>query len=163
MRLNCQLRKTAESSISLLLALIAIPIAFIAGIVFAVVLPVLSQGGSESLSWLIMGAVYMLIGLVISRLMLVLPSRAVDEEISFGDSWSATSLVKWKVFILLSLLPIISSFTTEFIASFDVLFLSVLSILLQAVFALFELALLSICYQKLVVEVRNREQEALHL
>ena len=150
----------------LLLSLIAIPIAFGAGFILAIVMPLLAStgvGGLQSLSWVIFVGVYLLIGLIISRFMLVLPSRAVDEALSLGDSWEATSSVKWKVFFLLAILPIFSSLTTEYLATLDWWFFALLSVVLQAIFALFELALLSLCYQKLVVEVRNKEREALYM
>ncbi len=152
--------------ISILLGLLMIPIGLVVGLLFASLGAIVDNVNGYNayiLTMLIMIVTYSAVGLIMCRFMVVLPSRAVDESISFGDAWESTSPVKWKVFFVLSLLPILNSMITEAIASFDGWFFIAVSIVLQAAFALFELALLSLCYQKLIVDERKREEESVAL
>ncbi|RYV03950.1 hypothetical protein SOPP22_00610 [Shewanella sp. OPT22] len=152
--------------ISILLGLLMIPIGLAIGLLLAgvgAIIDNLSMYNAQTLTALVMIVSYGIIGVVMCRFMMVLPSRAVDESISFGDAWEATSPVKWKVFFVLSLIPILSSLLTESIASLEGWFFISVSVALHAMFALFELALLSLCYQKLIIDERKREEESVSL
>lgn len=87
--------------LALITMVLAIPVGFVLGFVLL---------GSQSLVMLFIGGVltWLALGWVAMRLSLVLPSRAVDKPLTFGESWAATAPASGGILMIVLVLGVLN-------------------------------------------------------
>lgn len=132
--------------LALLLALVAIPAGMVLAFVFGV------SGGSIGATLLGGLLLWLLLGWIAMRLSLVLPARAVDRPMSFGESWAATAPASGGIFVVVLVLGVINVVLSwVFGALFGGNLLgAILSLILQWFTAMLGLSVLTTLYGHLV-------------
>ena len=128
-------------AIGLIAAVIAAPFIFCFTLIFGV-----SEANSEIYMYVIMIPA----GYVLSRISLVLPSVAINDKIDFSESWRISKGNGWKVFILLTIIPIVFNAITD-ILYFDHIALRPIYALLGIIFLIIEVIIFSNTYKKLIL------------
>ena len=86
---------------------------------------------------------------VVSQLSLVLPASALGKTRDLGWSWVKTEGNRFRVFLLLGLIPILISLVSYLIPEYESLWLTFVVLAIGIYLMTFEIALLSLCYREL--------------
>lgn len=132
--------------LALLLILLAIPVSIVAGFL-------LYGAGPENLVavFVVQTVLSLLLGWVAMRLSLVLPARALDRPLRFGESWAATAPVSGAIFVVVLVLAVINAvLALLFGAMGDNLVTVLLSLAVQWFTAMLGLSVLTTLYGALI-------------
>lgn len=130
--------------IALILIVAAIPLGLVMGLVFA--------AGQSIIATVIVGLVlWIVLGWLGMRLSLVLPARAVDKPITFGESWAATAPASGPIALVVVVLGVLNVVLGLLFAQIGANILgTLLGLLLQWFTALLGLSVLTTLYGSLV-------------
>jgi len=134
---------------SILIALILIVVAIPLGLVFGLVVGASGSVAAASLVGLLMALV---LGWVGTRLSLVLPARAVERSMTFGESWAITAPASGAIFLVVLILALISIVLSSLLTLIlgDNIFSGLLSLALQWFTTMLGLSVLTTLYGHLV-------------
>ena len=127
-------------AIGLIAALVAIPITFI--------VPISPDLFDDNTSIFIFLTLFPA-GYIASRISLVLPSIAINDKIDFSESWNISKGNGWKVFLLVTLLPVTFSYVNDFLYM-DIIALRPIYSLIGLIMLSIEVVILSNTYKNLL-------------
>ncbi len=87
--------------LALIMILLAIPVMFVLGLLLGI-------SDSNVMLFIVGVLTWLVLGWVAMRLSLVLPARAVDKPMSFGESWSATAPASGGILVIVLVLGVLN-------------------------------------------------------
>lgn len=108
---------------------------------------------------------------IVSRLSLVLPSIAIERDMTFKESWELTREFKFLSYFIIILYPIIISLVLGLVYGFAIKFLSallsvnldILMVVLNVCITVLIISALSVLYQNIVEIFYEKEYELVHV
>lgn len=129
----------------------------VGGILMAFIIPFIKDVNNSFIYGTLMIVFQFFTGLIISRLSLIFPGVAIGENISMSKAWQASRGHVVSLFILISGVPFLTNLILSQLPTTNNFWI-ILSSLITSVVAVFEVAILTHCYQALF----NHENETEH-
>jgi hypothetical protein len=132
----------------------SILLVIVIGMITAFILSIFSS------SKIVLIIVLMLIGLIMARILIIFPATAVDEDMRLSFAWNLSKGYTGSLFFLLICIPAITNKLIEYIpinSTYTQMFYFVFSVLI----ILFEITLLSHCYQSFEDSPESIESDSL--
>ncbi len=103
-----------------------------------------------------LAAVAVLVVFFVSRFCLVLPGTAVDDEVSFGESWDLTQQSRVSIFVVFSILPVAVLLPVFSLFFYDSQLLTFVASVFSTLGIVVGIVFLSVAYKM----IRTRERDA---
>jgi hypothetical protein len=140
--------------VTLLFFITIFVISFIVGAITAIV-------GKNNYIAIMIVPIILILGLIIgSRISLIFPAIAIRRSLKLADSWNQTKGYTFSLFVLLILVPFLTSLLQNKLASDSMVLTAVLS-LISVFVVIFQVTVLSHCFVAFFGENKNTENDTL--